>query len=82
MCNCVVLVLVVMVVVCVNTTWSWPHAKRIYKKTKREKRKNPPKRTNALRFDFSVALLVARNRSVASGNHPEVTNAHGCCDTA
>lgn len=42
-CNCVVLVLVVMVVVvvCVNTTWSWPHAKRIYKKTKREKKKSP-----------------------------------------
>lgn len=58
-----------------NTTWSWPHAKRIYKKTKRERKKNPPKRTNALRFGFSVALLVARNRSVASGNHPEVTNA-------
>lgn len=50
--------------------------KRIYKKTKREKKKkNPLKRTDALRFGFSVALLVVGNRSVTSGNHLEVTNA-------
>lgn len=76
MCNCVVLVLVVMVVVvCVNATWCWAHAKEFIKRPReKKKKKNPLKRTNALRFGFSVALLVVGNRSVTSGNHLEVTN--------